>query len=206
MFYLLSLIFVSVFTMCLGVFLLGFILPGSLCAFWPWLIISFPMLGKFLAIISSNIFSGPFSLSSLSGAPIMWMLAHLMLTQRSLRLASFHFILFSIFCSVAVIATILSSRSFIHSSPSVILLLIPSSVLFISVCLFFSPSRSLVNISCIFSIFASILFRRSWIIFTIIILNSFAGRLPISTSFSCFPGIFILSLHLGHNFLLFHCD
>ena len=29
----------------------------------------FPMLGKFLAVISSNIFSGPFSLSSPSGTP-----------------------------------------------------------------------------------------------------------------------------------------
>ena len=45
---------------------------------------------------------------------------------------------FSIFCSVTVISTILSSRSLIHSSASLILLLILSSVLFISVCLFFS--------------------------------------------------------------------
>ena len=37
--------------------------------------------------------------------------------------------------------------------------------------------------------FASILFPRSWIIFSIIILNFFSGRLPISTSFSCFSGV-----------------
>ena len=90
----------------------------------------------------------------------------LMLSQRSLRLSSFLFILFSIYCSVAEISTILSSRSFIHSSALVILLLIPSSVY-----LFFNSYRSLVNFSCIFSIFASIVFLRSWIIFTIIILN-----------------------------------
>ena len=47
------------------------------------------------------------------------------------------------------------------------------------VCLLFSFSRSLLNLSCIFSI----VFPRSWIIFTIIILNSFSGRLPISSSF-----------------------
>ena len=88
-----------------------------------------------------------------------------------------------------MISSIPSSRSFICPSASVILLSIPSSVLFISVCLFFSSSRSLVNICCIFSIFASILFPRSWIIFSIIILNSFPGKLPISTSFSCFSGI-----------------
>ena len=56
-------------------------------------------------------------------------------------------------------------------------------------CLFLNSSRSLLNISCIFLIFASILFPRSWIIFTIIILNSFSGRFPISPSFSCFSGV-----------------
>ena len=73
-----------------------------------------------------------------SGTLIMWMLVHLMLSQKSLRLFSFPFILFSILCFEAVISTILSSRLFICSSTSVILLLIPSSVLFLSVCLFFS--------------------------------------------------------------------
>ena len=58
-------------------------------------------------------------------------------------LNSFHF--FSLFCSVIVISTILSSRSLICFSASVILLLIPSTeflisfiVLFIIVCLLFS--------------------------------------------------------------------
>ena len=48
-------------------------------------------------IISSNIFSGPFSLSSPSGTPIMQMLVCLMLSHRSLRLSSFLFILFFYF-------------------------------------------------------------------------------------------------------------
>ena len=52
----LSLIFVRLITMCLGVFLLEFILPGILCASWTWLTISFPMLGTFLPITSSNIY------------------------------------------------------------------------------------------------------------------------------------------------------
>ena len=39
--------------------------------------------------IYMNNFSGPFSLSSPSGTPIMQMLLHLMLSQRSLRLSSF---------------------------------------------------------------------------------------------------------------------
>ena len=53
----LSLIFVSLATMCLGVFFLGFILPGTLYASWTWLTISFPMLGKFSAIMFCNCWS-----------------------------------------------------------------------------------------------------------------------------------------------------
>ena len=52
-------------------------------------------------------------------------------------------------------------------------------MLFVSVYLFFNSSRSLLIDSCIFSI----LFSRFLIIFTIIILNSFSGNFPISTSF-----------------------
>ena len=91
------------------------------------------------------------------------------------------------FLSVSFISTMLSSTPLILSSASVILLLIPSRVLLISVIglfiidwLFFISSRSLLNISCIFSILVSslficnsILFSRFWIIFTITILNSF---------------------------------
>ena len=56
--------------------------------------------------------------------------------------------------------------------------------------------------SCIFSILVSrlficnsIMFSRFWIIFTIIILNSFWGRLPISSSFILFGG------HLSWSFI-----
>ena len=52
----LSLIFVSLITICLSVFLLVFILSGTLCTFCTWVTVSFSMLGKFSAIISSNIF------------------------------------------------------------------------------------------------------------------------------------------------------
>ena len=70
--------FIYLFHFCLScVFLLGFILSGTLCASWTWLTISFPTLVKFSAIISSNIFSGPFSLPSPFGTPVMRMLVHL---------------------------------------------------------------------------------------------------------------------------------
>ena len=59
-----------------------------------------------------------------------------------------------------------------------------SSQCIIHLCLYFGSCRSSVNISCIFC--KKMFFPGSWIIFIIIILNSFSGRLPISTSFSCF--------------------
>ena len=48
---------------CLRVYLLLWILWAVLCASWIWISVSFPRLGKFSAIISSNKFSAPFSLS-----------------------------------------------------------------------------------------------------------------------------------------------
>ena len=84
----LCLVFVSVTSMFLGVFLLGFILYGTRCASWTWLTISFSVLKKFSTIVSSKIFSYPFFFSSSSGTPIIWMLVHLKLSQRSLRLSS----------------------------------------------------------------------------------------------------------------------
>ena len=91
----LCLIFISLINMCLGVFHLGFILFGTLWVSWTWVAISFPILGTFSAIISSSIFSHPFFLLSFSGIPMIQMLGCLTLSQRSLRLSSFLFILFS---------------------------------------------------------------------------------------------------------------
>ena len=65
-----------------------------------------------------------------------------------------------------------------------IMLLIPSSILFIPVCMFFSSSK------CLVTFLPSARSLRSCIIYTIITLNSFSGRLPISTLFSCFSGFF----------------
>ena len=138
-----SLIFVDLINMRLGVFLLGFILYGTLCTSWTWVTISFLMLGKFSAITSLDIFSGSFSCSSHSGTPVMQMLLHLMLSQRCLKLSAFLFILFSLFCSMVVISTFLSSSLLICSSASVTLLLIASSVFFISVIVLFCSVCSL---------------------------------------------------------------
>ena len=95
----LSLIFVIFITMWLDVFLLGFILPGTLCASWTWLTIFFTMLRKF-QLLSLQIFPWVLSLSLSfpSWTPTMWILVCLMLSWRSVRLSSFLLILFSIFC------------------------------------------------------------------------------------------------------------
>ena len=90
--YSLCLIFVNLINMCLVVFCLGFILFGTLWVSWTWVIISFPILGKFSTIISSSIFSWSFFLSSSSGTPMIRMLGRLTLSQRSLRLSSFLFV------------------------------------------------------------------------------------------------------------------
>ena len=77
----LCLIFVSLISVCLGMFLLGCILYWTLCASCTWLTISFSMLRKFSALISSKIFSYPFFFSTSSGTPIIQMLVCLILCQ-----------------------------------------------------------------------------------------------------------------------------
>ena len=76
------------------IFFVAFPLLLLTCALCVWVTISFPILRKFFIIISSNIFSCLFLLFS-SGTPMFWMLGFLTLSQRSLRLSSFLFILFS---------------------------------------------------------------------------------------------------------------
>ena len=138
---------------------------------WTWLTVSFPMLGKFSAIISSNIFLDPLSLAS-SRTPTVQMLVHLILFQRSLRLSSSFFQSFFLY-------SLLWQWLPPFCLPGHLSILMPQlfyywfSVVYCSA-LFFKFSRSLENISYIISI----LLLRSWIMFTMFILNSFSGRLP----------------------------
>ena len=129
------------------------------------------------------------------------MLACLTLSQRSLRLSSFLLILFSFSSLFHLFPPFYLPPQLSYLLP-LILLLVPSRVFLSSVIalliiywVFFISSRSLLNLSCIFSILVSrlficdsILISRFWIIFTIIILNYCSSRLPISSSFVWFGG------------------
>ena len=139
------------------------------------------------------------------------MLVHIMLFQRSLRLSSHLFTLF--------LHSVLWQWFLPFCLPGYSSDLLPQllsywflsvyfffSVIVLLIFLFFSYSRSLLNISCIFSVLASILFPISWIIFTIIILKSFSRRClsPFNIVFCFVFWGFILFLLLGHILLPFH--
>ena len=130
-FFYLCLIFVTLINTCLGVFLLGLLFMGCLGFL--------DLVGYFLSHAREvfiyyllKYFLMVFLLSSYSGTPMIQMLGHLTLSQRSLRLSSFLLIFFSFFLSAPFISTILCSTSLILSSASVILLLVPSRMFFIS--------------------------------------------------------------------------
>ena len=72
--------------MCLNVFLLGFIMAGTLCASWTWLTISFHILVKFSAI---NYFLRSF-LFFPSGPPKIQMLACFYVVPETV-FVSFHY-------------------------------------------------------------------------------------------------------------------
>ena len=123
--------------------------------------VSFPILGTFSTLISSNFFFWLF-LSSPYGTPMMCMLACLMLSQRSL--SSFHSFFFILFYGSDFHHSVFYITY--PSCSSVILLLIPSDVfftldivLFILVYLIFKSSSSLSNTSFNFSICVSLLFQ-----------------------------------------------
>ena len=170
-------------------FSLGLSCKG-LCASWTWLTISFPMLGKFSTIISSKIFSVstfPFFFFLWEACNSNVGVFNIVPKVSEAILNSFHpfsfIVCFSSYFQHSIFQLI------VHSSASIILLLVPSRillisviVLFISVCLFFISSMSSVIVITVtyFLCFLHSIFKS---ILTIIILNSFSGRLFISSLF-----------------------
>ena len=76
--------------------------------------ISFSILGKFLTIISSNIFSSAFLLSSSSGMPMIQILGVFNIVPEVSEAVLISF--YPFLCSASFISTILSSISLILSS------------------------------------------------------------------------------------------
>ena len=148
---LLFLIFLFVFNFCKFYYYVSWHIPLVYPVYdslhlLDWVTIFFSMLGKFSAIISSNIFSGLFSLSLFSSWDPYKANWYAWCCPRSL-LDCLHFFIFffPLFSFLAVISTILSSRSLICSSASVILLLSPSSVFFTpDIILFISACSSVL--------------------------------------------------------------
>ena len=126
----------------------------------------------------------------------MWMLVCLMLSQRSLKLSSFLFTLFSFFCSVSVISTTLSSslpNCFSHIIYCWFFLMYFYLIYCVlDLCLVLLYIFSLLKTSN-FSLCSFILLLSSLNIFMIITLNSLLGRLPVSTSLSSSSRIYIFS-------------
>ena len=120
------------------------------------------------------------------------MLMCLILSQRSLTLFSFLFsFLYSVLWQCFFFFLIIpSSSSLICSFASLILLLVFSSISFISIIVFisgyllFKYSLSFLNISHIFLVFCHLSFSEICLHLYYHYLNCFSGRLPISTSLS----------------------
>ena len=130
--------------MCLGMFLLGFILYGTLCLLDLIDYFLFHV-GEFFNYSLFKIFLIPFLVLFFFWDPYSSNICEFDIVPEVSEtiLSSFLFFFFTLFCFSDIISTILLSSSLIHSSASDILLLIPSRmflisviVLFVSVCLF----------------------------------------------------------------------
>ena len=129
---LLSLIFVNLINMCLGMLFLGLILPGTLC----FLDLAYCFLSHVRVVLSFYFFK--YFLALPSGTSIIQRLLHLNLAQRSLKFPYRHPFFFLLFHGSDF--PILPFSLLICFSASFILLLIPPSVFFILVILFFNSA------------------------------------------------------------------
>ena len=93
------LIYLAAGSLYIIICLFELLLLGTLCASWTWNSVFLPKLRKFSVIMSSSIFSAPFSVSS-PRTPTVQMLVCLMLSQMSFKLFSFLFIFPLVYFSV----------------------------------------------------------------------------------------------------------
>ena len=129
-------------------FLLGFILYGTLCASWTRLTIFNYNLFKIFLIpfLFLFFFWDPYN-SNVGEFDIVPKVSETILSP---------FQLFTLFCSSGVISTILSSSSLIRSSALDILLVIPSRVFLISVIVLSLRVYSLILLLLLLSCFSSV--------------------------------------------------
>ena len=147
-----------------------------ICAFWTWLSVSFPQLGKFWTLLL-QIFFLPFSLTFPSGIPTVQILEYLMLSQGSLLLSSLIFFFILLFW-----------LGDFHSWP-------PYHYLFFSINNIAHFSYSLFQVGSLlhFYLFVelfSIVFSSLLSILMTVSLNSSLGKLSISDLFEFFSGVF----------------
>ena len=114
--------------------------------------VSFPRLGKFTAIMSSNTFSASLSVSFSFGTSLMQMVLCLILSQRSLPRSSLIFFSFRFFCSDWVISTTVFqltdlSLCIISSAVDSFYCNLYLSYSIVNLCLVFIFSNSLLNFS-----------------------------------------------------------
>lgn len=112
--------------MCLGVDLFKIFLLGVYLSSWMCRLMFFIKFWTFSTIISSNILSAPFFLSSHSETLILHVLVHLMVSCKLLRLCSFWKFFFLPISQTECISTDLMSGVLILSSACLNLLLSPS--------------------------------------------------------------------------------
>ena len=179
----------------------------GLCASSIWVRVSFPILGKFSAIISSNIFSGLLCLLSPFWDPYD---ANGGMFNVVPEVPYTVLISFFVCFSVVVISTtvfhlinLFFCLTYSAADSFLCIFHFRYCILLIFVCLLFKSFTSLLRISCKFSMYASILILRSWNILTVINLNSFSNRLFISSSFSCFfVGFYLVPLSETYFFVI----
>ena len=140
--------------MCLGVDLFKIFLLGVYLSSWMCRLMFFIKFWTFSTIISSNILSAPFFLSSHSETLILHVLVHLMVSCKLLRLCSFWKFFFLPISQTECISTDLMSGVLILSSACLNLLLSPlvTFALFkfrISIWFFFNNSYPFIDILCL---------------------------------------------------------
>ena len=178
-------------------------LPGSVSVFPS------SFLGKFSAIISSNMISASFLLSLPPGSSLNWALVHLILSHKTLKVSPIFFFIFLYLCLIWwVPSTCLWVHGFVLFSHPVCCW---TPLVYFSVQLIYSAALILhLVLSYIFHLFAEILSVFIFLLPSLISLfmtftfDSLLGKLLICILLRFFSWGLILFFHLEESHLLIH--